>query len=187
MRRVLAALAVALWPATAAGAALSLDEKGRQEALRAGERSVNQDGFDAEWKVQNGSGDTVSVLTPFHRLVVAARHATFNSKPLKPRDVEKLVKDSRDRLVLWVDVRGRGEDFARLYTPRLVVGEREIKPAFVQNERTAARQEDGRYLARCVYGFPTRDLDGRARASLVVADGDGRDVTRVAIDLGKMR
>jgi len=76
---------------------------------------------------------------------------------------------------------------ARLYAPRLVVGDREIKAAFVQNERTANRQDNGRYLARCVYGFPTRDLDGRARASLIVADGDGRDVSTFTIDLAKMR
>ena len=104
MRRALAALAFilplggqALWPAPTAGAALTLDEKGRQEAIRAGERS------------------------------------------------------------------------------------------FVQNERTAHRQDNGRYLARCVYGFPTADLDGRARASLIVVDGDGRDVSTFALDLAKMR
>ena len=72
------------------------------------------------------------------------------------------------------------------HLPRLV-GDREIKPTFVQNERTAQRQDDGRYLARCVYGFPTRDINGRGPATLIVADGDGRDVSRFAIDLGKMR
>ncbi|HEV8584566.1 MAG TPA: hypothetical protein VGT02_06310, partial [Methylomirabilota bacterium] len=98
-----------------------------------------------------------------------------------------VLKESRDRLVVWVELRGRGEDFARLYTPRLMVGDREVRAVFVQNERTASRQEDGRYLARCVYGFPSRDLDGRGRAALIVSDGDGRDVTRFNIDLGKMR
>ena len=54
MRRALAALAFilplggqALWPALTAGAALTLDEKGRQEAIRVGERSVNDEAFDA--------------------------------------------------------------------------------------------------------------------------------------------
>ena len=180
-------LVLALWPVAAAGAALTLDDKTRQEAIRAGEKSVTSDAFDAEWKVKNGAGDTLSVLTPFHRLVIAARHATFNGKPLKHGDAEKVVRESRERLLLWVELSGRAEDFARLYTPRLTIGDREIKPVFVQNERTAARQDDGRYLARCAYGFSTRDLDGRGRAALIVADGDGRDVSRFTIDLGKMR
>jgi len=71
--------------------------------------------------------------------------------------------------------------------PRLQVGDREIKASFVQNERTALRQDDGVYLARCVYGFPVRDLDGRARAALVIADADGRHVGRFTLDLSSMR
>ena len=183
----LVVLAAALWPAVAPGAALTLDESGRREALRVGESSVGNDGFDAEWRIKNGRGESLSVLTPFHRLVVAARHATYSGKPLKPNDPEKLLKEQRDRLVLLLELRGGSEDFARYYAPRLLVGDREIKPTFVQNERTANRQEDGRYLARCVYGFPARDVDGKGQASLIVADGSGRDVSRFAIDLGKMR
>jgi hypothetical protein len=185
--RALAALALLLWPAVVAGAALALDDKGRLEAIRVGEKSIGNDAFDAEWRVKNETGDSVSVLTPFHRLVIAARHATFNGKPLKPGDPEKILKENRERLVLLVELHGSTEDFARLYAPRLVVGDREIKAAFVQNERTAGRQDDGRYLARCVYGFAARDLDERARASLIVADVDGREVSRFVIDLGKMR
>ena len=187
MRLALAVLPLALIPALAQGAALTLDENGRREAIRTGEKSVGNDAFDAEWRVDNGRGESVSVLTPFHRLVVAARHATFNGKPLKPGEPEKILKENRERLVLWVELRGPSEDFARRYLPRLVLADREIKAAFVQNERTASRQEDGRYLARCVYGFPSRDLDGRIKASLVVADADGRDVSRFLIDLGAMR
>lgn len=187
MRLALAALALALTPALAAGAALTLDDNERREAIRTGEKSVGNDAFDSEWRVNNDRGESVSVLTPFHRLVVAARHATFNGKPLKPNDPEKILKDTRDRLVLVVELQGASETFARFYLPRLVVADREIQAAFVQNERTASRQQDGRYRAHCVYGFPNRDLDGRAKAALVVADGEGRDVSRFAIDLGKMR
>jgi hypothetical protein len=187
VRRALATLALALWPWAAAGASLTLDEKAGQEAVRVGERSTSNDAFDAEWRVTNPSGDTLTVLTPFHRLVIAGRNAAFNGKPLKPAEPRRILRENRERLVVWVQLRGGAEGFARFYAPRLVVGEREIRPAFVQNERTAARQEDGRYLARCAYGFPTRDLDGRARATLIVADGDGRDVSRFALDLGKMR
>ena len=183
----LVVLAAALWPAVAPGAALTLDESGRREALRVGESSVGNDGFDAEWRIKNGRGESLSVLTPFHRLVVAARHATYSGKPLKPGDPEKILRETRDRLVLLVELQGASETFARLYLPRLVVADREIQPAFVQNERTASRQQDGQYRAQCVYGFPNRDLDGRAKAALVVANGEGRDVSRFAIDLGKMR
>ena len=174
MRRALAALAMilplgglGLAPVPAAGAALTLDDNGRREAIRVGEKSVGNETFDTEWKVKGAGADAVSVLTPFHRLVIAARHATYSGKPLKPTEPDKLLKENRDRLVL--------------------LGDREIKPTFVQNERTAQRQDDGRYLARCVYGFPTRDINGRGPATLIVADADGRDVSRFAIDLGKMR
>ncbi len=187
MRRAAAALAVLLWPALATAAALTLDEHGRQEAVRVGEKSITNDTFDAEWRVTNDRGDTASVLTPFHRLVVASRHAAFGGKPLKASEENKVLKEARDRLVVALDVHGTREDFARYYAPRLLVGDREIKPAFVQNERTAKRQDDGRYVAHCVYGFPTRDLDARAKTALIVADGDGRDVSRFTIDLGRMR
>jgi hypothetical protein len=187
VRLALVLLALALMPTLAAGAALTLDENGRREAIRTGEQSVSNDAFDAEWRVNNGRGEWVSVLTPFHRLVMAARNATFNGKPLKPGEPEKILKEDRDRLVLWVELYGGSENFARRYLPRLVLADREIKAAFVQNEHTASPQQDGRYLARCVYGFPSRDLDSRSKASLVVADADGRDVSRFVIDLGKMR
>jgi len=187
MRIALTALTLALVPALAAGAALTLDDNVRREAIRTGEKSVGNDAFDTEWRVNNDRGESVSVLTPFHRLVVAARHATFNGKPLKPGDPEKILRETRDRLVLLVELQGASETFARLYLPRLVVADREIQPAFVQNERTASRQQDGQYRAQCVYGFPNRDLDGRAKAALVVANGEGRDVSRFVIDLGKMR
>ena len=49
------------------------------------------------------------------------------------------------------------------------------------------RQDDGAYVARCVYGFPIQDLTGRQTVALVVADPDGRDVSRFTIDLASMR
>jgi hypothetical protein len=118
---------------------------------------------------------------------MAARHAAFNKKPLRPGEPAKILKENRDRLVFWTSLRGTSEDFARYYVPRLLVGDREIKPSFVQNERTAIRQDDGAYLARCVYGFPTRDVKGDERVALVIGDGDGRDVRRFTIDLAGMR
>ena len=171
----------------AAAASFSLDDADRRAALQAGERSTIVDGFDREWRVSGEAGESLLVLTPFHRLVLAARNATFKSDTLKPAEIDRVLKQDAQRLVVWVHLRGRAEDFARHYVPRLTDGVRDIKPTFVQNERTAVRQEDGAYLARCVYGFPVRDLNGRGRLELAVADSDGRDVSRFTIDLSKMR
>ena len=172
-------------PALSASFVLTPDE--RTDALRVGQRSVTLEAFDAEWRVANASGDSVTVFTPFHRLALAARHAAFRSEAMKPDTPDRLLREAPGRLVLWADLHGPREDFARFFTPRLRVGDREIEPAFVQNERTAVRQADGQYLARCVYAFPTRDLTGTSRVALVVRDADGRDVGRFTLDLSTMR
>ena len=188
MMRAVALLALALaWPGVGIAATLVLTEREQQEAIQAGERSVTAETFGEEWRVAGAAGETATVMTPFHRLAIAARHAAFNGKPLKPSDPAKILKENRDRLVFWISLRGTSEDFARYYVPRLLVGDREIKASFVQNERTAMRQDDGAYLARCVYGFPTKDVKGRERVALVIGNGDGRDVSRFTIDLARMR
>jgi hypothetical protein len=186
--RVVALLVLAFsWPGVAGAATLVLTEHQQQEAIRAGERSVSAEAFDAEWRVAGAAGETATVMTPFHRLAIAARHAAFNGKPLKPGEPAKILKENRERLVFWISLRGPSEDFARYYVPRLLVGDREIKASFVQNERTAVRQEDGAYLARCVYGFPTKEVKGGERVALVIGNGAGRDVSRFTIDLARMR
>ena len=170
-----------------AAASFTLDDGARQAALKAGERSTLAEGFDREWRVSGDGGESLSVLTPFHRLLLAARNATFKNDPLKPAEIERVLKQDAQRLIVWVHLRGRSEDFARHYVPRLLDGTRDIKATFVQNERTAPRQGDGAYVARCVYGFPIQDLNGRSRVELAVADSDGRDVSRFTIDLSRMR
>jgi hypothetical protein len=181
---VLAAAVLVAGPALAAS--FSLGEGDQQAAIRFGERSTTAEAFDREWRVSQG-GDSVTVLTPFHRLVVAARHAAFKNETVTPSEVSRVLRQDAGRLVMWVQLRGKREDFARHFAPKLLAGTREIKPSFVQNEHTALRQEDGVYVARCVYGFPLRDLNGRDRLALRVADGDGRDVSRFTIDLSTMR
>lgn len=190
MTRVLVLLAAAVMIATgeAAAASLALTEADRRAAILAGERSTTVEDYDREWRVRGeGTGAEALVLTPFHRLAVAARHAAFKNEPLKPAEIERSVKKEAGRLVVWVQLRGRSEDFARHYAPRIMHGTREIRPSFVQNERTAIRQDDGAFLARCAYGFPMRDLDARARIALIMADVEGRDVTSFTIDLAAMR
>ena len=190
MKRTLVVVAAAALFTTgrAAAAAFDLSDADQQAAMQLGTRSVTAAGvFDDEWRVGTDGGEEVSVLTPFHRLAVAARHAAFKGEPLKPAEVTRVLQQDAGRLVLLVQLRGRSEDFARHYAPRLTQGTREVKPAFVQNERTAMRRDDGTYLARCVYGFPVRDLDARGRVGLTVADAEGREVSRFAIDLSRMR
>jgi hypothetical protein len=192
--RRLVALAAVLFSgvARADAAALVLDDKEIGQALAVGQRSAtSDDAFDAEWRVTNAAGEVTVVVTPFYRLALAARHAAFKSEVLTPTDRDKLLREQKDRLSMWVLLKGDREDFARHYVPRFVVGgpggsEREIVPSFVQNERTALR-EDGGFVARCVYGFPTRDFTGTSRGTLVVRDAGGREVGRFGIDLARMR
>jgi len=174
-------------PAIASAASFTLGAEERSDAVRVGARSITSETFDAEWRVVNPSGDSVSVITPFHRLVLAARHAAFKNERLKDEEGDKLLRSQQDRLVIWAQLRGPREDFARFYAPRIVQGDREIAPAFVQNERTAMRVDGGGYLARCVYRFPTKDLTAGAPLLLVIRDADGRDVNRFTIDLASMR
>jgi hypothetical protein len=182
----LAAATAVLVSGHALAASFTLGESDQRAAIRVGEQSTTAEAFDREWRVSAG-GESVTVLTPFHRLVVAARHAAFKNETVKPSEVSRVLKQDAGRLVIWVHLRGKREDFARHYAPMLVAGSREIKPAFVQNERTARPQDAGVYVARCVYGFPLRDLNGRERVALRVNDAEGRDVSRFTIDLSTMR
>src|SRR2546422_11774081 len=61
------------------------------------------------WRVANPSGDSVTVVTPFHRIVMAARHAAFKNEPLKPDEPEKLLKSRSEerRVGKGVDLGGR--------------------------------------------------------------------------------
>lgn len=191
-RSLAVVLAVSLTASAAQGAALTLPASDIPHALSVGQASVTHEGaFDAEWRVTNEAGDSVVVMTPFHRIVLAARHAAFKGEPLKSSEPAKILKEQRDRLLLFVQLRGTREDFARFYAPRLLLrgaaDAQEIEPTFVQNERSAVRQESGEFLARCVYGFPTKELTGTSRVLLVVRDAERRDVSRFTIDLGAMR
>jgi hypothetical protein len=174
-------------PSVAGAASFSLEPQQRTDALRVGAQSITRDSFDTEWRVANQAGDSLTVITPFHRLVLAARNAAFKNERMKDKEPEKLLREQQDRLVIWANLRGPREDFARYFAPRILLGDREIEPSFVQNERTAARTDSGAYLARCVYGFPVKEIAPKSRVVLVVRDPDGRDVSRFTIDLASMR
>ncbi|MGH7393747.1 MAG: hypothetical protein ACREM3_30470 [Candidatus Rokuibacteriota bacterium] len=180
-------LLLGAWSEAVGAASLTLGDQERAEALLVGQRSITSETFGAEWRIVNGGGESVSVMTPFHRLALAARHSAFKNEPLNARDQERLVHDLRDRLMLWVELHGDREDFARFLAPRLSVGDRLIQPSIVQNERTAIREDGGRYLARCVYWFPVKDVGGDSRVTLLIRTPEGQERTRFDIDLAKMR
>ena len=181
-------LAVGLIGATP-GEAVSfvLTDRDREQAIRAGKKSIVGEEFGGEWRVKDAAGQTLTVMTPFYRLALAARNSAFRSQELKPRDIESLLKDQEGKLALWVTLRGGKSDFARFYTPAIVAGAQEVKPSFVQNERTALRGDDGRYAAQCVYVFPAEGLDPKGRVVVVVRDADEREVAKFTVDLAAMR
>ena len=183
----IAALVLLATASRADAVSFSLTDKQILEAVDTGEKSLMRDTVGGEWRVRNAAGEALTVMTPFHRLALAARHAAFRNEPLKPRDRARALKEQQDRLVFLVELKGGRDDFARFYRPRLHMGPREIEPSFTQNERTAARGEDGKYLAHCIYGFPTKMLSGTAKVVLVIRDGDGRDLTSFTVDLSSMR
>lgn len=169
-------------------ASFSLTPKETEEAIRFGQRSIVSEDFDREWKVATPSGDSLTVVTPFFRLAQAARNAAFRDEALKPNEIESLVKEHQGKLWFWAYLRGKRVDFSRWHRPVLLVpGKDEVKPSFVQNERTALRQEDGRFLARSIYVFPTDSLAAKGRVTLVVRDQDNHEVAKFSVDLSTMR
>ena len=169
-------------------ASFSLTSQEIQAAVRFGQRAVVNEEFDREWRLASASGETLKVVTPFFRLAQAARNAAFKQEVLKQRDIDSLLKEHENRLVFWAHLRGGREDFARWYQAVLLVqGKAEIKTTFVQNERTALRQADGRFLSRSIYAFPANDLDSKGRVTLLVRDSDDKEVARFVVDLSAMR
>jgi hypothetical protein len=184
---VMAALLGVLARASPAPAAsFMLTERQQAEAVQVGARSTTEDAIGDEWTIV-GEGGEVAVMTPFHRLALAARRAAFRGRSLEASEIQRVLKEDRERLVLWVSLWGPSPDFARFYQPVIVVAQHEVKAAWVQNERTAARQPDGKYLARCVYAFPAAHLQPTTRGILSVRGRDGKEVAAFPLDLSVMR
>jgi hypothetical protein len=165
----------------------TLTPRDRDEAVRTGRRSVTNEKWGEEWRVDAGAGQLVTVMTPFHRLALAARNSAFQDRELKPRDVESALKEQEGKLVFWATLRGGRVDFARHYAPILVARQQEIKASFAQNERTALRGEDGQYTARCIYVFPAEGIDPGGTVTLTVRDVEERPVAKFTVDLSRMR
>ena len=164
-----------------------LADRDREQAIRAGKKSIVLEEFGAEWRLRDASGQALVVMTPFHRLALAACNSAFRGEEIKPRDIESVLKDHTGVLSFWATLRGNKVDFARFYTPTLMAGSLAVKASFVQNERTALREEDGKYAARCIYVFPADGLDPKGRVTLVVRDAEEREVAKFTVDLAAMR
>jgi hypothetical protein len=168
-------------------ASFQLTPREVEEAVRTGKQSLIQAEFGREWQVADSAGGEVTVQTPFYRLALLARHQAFKGEEPSRSDISKLILASEGRLNFWVALRGDKPDFAKSYQPMLLVEGKEVKPVFVQNERTALAQGDGRFLARCLYSFPVVVLTPRATFSLVVRTFQGQEVNRFSINLATMR
>jgi hypothetical protein len=169
-------------------ASFTLTPEQRNLAMEMGRQSVISDRFGAEWRVSgDATGEGLVVMTPFHRLALAARNSAFKSQDLKPNDVDALLKEEEGKLTVWATLKGPKVDFARFYSPTLVSGQQQIKPSFTQNERTARREDDGGYTARCLYVFPVGGLKPSEPLTLIVRDTDGKPVAKFTMDLSAMR
>jgi len=185
---LLALGAYALATGSADAVFLTLTPKERDAAIDMGRQSIISDRFGAEWKVSGeGAGEALVVMTPFHRLALAARNSAFKSEELKTKDIDSIMREQEGRLTLWATLRGGKADFARFYTPLLVNGQRQIKATFTQNERTARREDDGGYTARCIYVFPTEGLQPGEPLVLLVKDTNDTQVAKFTLNLGAMR
>ncbi len=187
--RLVIALGLAGLAVAAPGEAVYLDPSPKQveQAIEEGRNSLTQEEFGQEWRVRLPGGEEVVVTTPFARVALAARQAAFKGEPLQEKEIQTQLERGKGRLQFWVSVYGPRVDFARWYTAVLRGGRREITTTFTQNERTALRLEDGRYLARNIYVFPTEGLAPTGTATLVVLTREGKEVLRTPINLGAMR
>ena len=177
----------------APGAALALvgdlTPDGIREAIDAGTAGITQDDFAEGWHLRLPGGEEVVISTPFSRLAIAARQAAIRGEPLSERQQKEQIDRGKGRIQFLVTMHGTSRDFARWYQPALVVGGREVKASFAQNERTPLRLDDGRYAARNVYVFPLEGLPKDGAVTLVVrgAPPEQKEVLRARLDLGKFR
>ena len=168
-------------------ASFQLGPKEIEDAIRTGKQSLIQEEFGAEWRQINPSGHELIVQTPFYRVALLARLAAFKGEEPDKSEIGKLLKASQNRILFWVSFQGPRSDFAKAYRPALLVAGKEVKPAFVQNERTALLIDRGRYLARSLYAFPADEVDPRGLVSLVVRSFEGQEVSRFQVNLATMR
>ena len=114
---IVLAFALAVTYVPAAGASLSLSEREQKQALVFGQRSVINETFGGEWRVVQGSGESVEVVTPFHRLALAARHAAFITRH-SVSNVSTVTARAPTRSASWRSPGVSANDAARADGPR---------------------------------------------------------------------
>jgi len=191
--RLAAVLATALaWGAPTPARALvgDLTPDGIREAIDAGVAAVTQEDFGEEWQIQLPGGEDIVVSTPFSRLALTARQVATKGEILTEKQQKEQIDRGKGRIQLLITMHGGpSRTFARFYTPVLMVGSKEIKASFVQNERTPIPEDDGRLAARNVYVFPLEGLPKNGTVTLVVRDAppEQKEVLRAKLDLSKFR
>jgi hypothetical protein len=191
-RRTAALVALLSWLAAGLGPAAAfipvLSDRDIEAARAAGEKAIAQEDFDQEWNLALADGAEIEVTTPFYRVAAAARKAAFKNEPLADKDRQEAIDRGKGRIQLKATMYGTAVDFARWYDPVLMAGKQEIKPTFVQNERTALKLPDGRWAARNIYWFPVEGLPDKGAVTLVVRHRiTKQQVWQAPIDLSKMR
>src|SRR5260370_26570711 len=66
----------------------TLTPRDRDEAVRVGRRSITDENWGGEWRIDAGAGQLLTVISPFHRPAPGARQPCLQGRELAPRDGE---------------------------------------------------------------------------------------------------
>jgi len=211
--RPLTALGCAMLLATAAAPALEpqLDARAMQDAVRIGVTGseVDRERLHARYRIQVAEPpvDWVDVMTPFHRVMLAAEQADNAGLRFGQREAIATLGDTADQLDVLVEltfhplntfvavpgytvrledssggrIEPRRVDLVPRFSPRVEID----APAYPAPGRTIG---EGQPVlgGTIVVAFGLAALDGSAAYQLVVADGD-TELTRASLDLGSLR
>jgi len=164
----------------------------RDEAIKYGKRSVRLDvpDFIKEWSVNNGEGGFAFITTEFLALAYAARQAALQSAELNNFDIEDTLAKSSGKLVFRVSLFGNTETFSKDYTAILQVGDK-IHPSTFWNNSPGETYGDGTtkplFIADSDFYFPSEGINSNSTVTLVVQDKDGKEVSKFAFNLAKLR
>src|SRR5260370_7312506 len=88
---LLAAAFVGVTPGEAMSFALA--DRDREQAIRVGKKSIVEEQFGGEWRLKDGSGQTLVVVTPFPKRALAPRNSTFPRQELNPKAGPSVLND----------------------------------------------------------------------------------------------
>lgn len=182
-----------LFPLPAGAVWVNLTEEQINSAIAYGSTNKETDylTFFKEWRVDLGYGKgSARVITPFSTIAFEAKNLPFESIKLTPDDIDKLLKELRDRLAFGVAIYGDEVDFAKeCYTTLKYKGEtlRPLEERHTQTaETTKSWPESPGYRAICYYYFDLHRVDPNATVTLEVSTPKGSSV-QFTFNLSKMR